>query len=230
MNSSPAADVRLIPAPAGGVWRLGKTADPLGYDVLAAPDETSTAGNAWSASTHGTLYCASQQDGCFAEALAPFRVHPDVRELVDVDWHQPFFVGPGKMVRDWSAMHTLLRLEPAKDSRFLDVDDDTTLKVLAALVDPWLPAFGISRAELARHHTQGSHRILTRAIARWAHTQTTPDGTPRIHGIAYRSRFGMRQCWALFDNTAVTRLESTHVFPESEPLRTVALEYGLQML
>ncbi|WP_372347241.1 RES family NAD+ phosphorylase [Streptomyces sp. KL116D] len=229
MTSSPAADVRLVPAPTDGVWRLGKTPDPLSYDILAAPDESSTAGNAWSASTYGTLYCASQQDGCFAEALAPFRVHPDMRELVDHDWHEPFFVGPGKMVRDWSAKHTLLRLEPAKDSRFLDVDDAHTLKALTVLLAPQLAELGVTQAELTRDHIQGFHRRLTRAIARWAHTQRTAQGTPRIHGIAYKSRFGMRQCWAVFDNTTVDRLESTYVFPESEPLRTVAQEYGLQM-
>ncbi|GAA2343595.1 RES family NAD+ phosphorylase [Streptomyces kunmingensis] len=229
MTSSPAADVRLIPAPAEGVWRLGKTPDPLSYDTLAPADEQSTAGNAWSASTYGTLYCASQQDGCFAEALAPFRVHPDMRELVDGDWHEPYFVGPGKMVRDWSAKHTLLRLEPAKESRFLDVDDDTTLKALTALLEPRLEELGVTLPELTREHTQGFHRRLTRAIARWAHAQRTSQGTPSIHGIAYKSRFGMRQCWAVFDNTTVERLESTYVFPESVPLRTVAHEYGLQM-
>ncbi|MFJ8827924.1 RES domain-containing protein [Streptomyces sp. NPDC102467] len=229
MTSSPAADVRLTAAPADGVWRLGKTPAPLSYDTLAPADENSTAGNAWSASTYGTLYCASQQDGCFAEALAPFRVHPDMRELVDGDWDSPYFVGPGKMVRDWSAKHILLRLEPAKESRFLDVDDETTLKALTALLAPRLPELGVTLPELTREHTLGFHRRLTRAIARWAHAQRTPQGTPSIHGIAYKSRFGMRQCWAVFDNTTVDRLESTYVFPESEPLRTVAREYGLQM-
>jgi hypothetical protein len=229
MISSPAADVRLIPAPADGVWRLGKTPDPLTYDTLAPADESSTAGNAWSASAHGTLYCASQQDGCFAEALAVFRVDPDARELVEPDWHEPYFVGPGKMVRDWSAKHTLLRLEPAKESRFLDVDDETTLKTLSAVLGPRLHEFGVPRSGLTREHTHGFHRRLTRAIARWAHAQRTPEGAPSIHGIAYKSRFGMRQCWAVFDNTTVERLESTYVFPESEPLRTVAQEYGLQM-
>ncbi|MET9497739.1 RES domain-containing protein [Streptomyces sp. NPDC006552] len=229
MTSSPAADVRLIPAPAEGVWRLGKTSDPLSYDTLAPADEQSTAGNAWSACAYGTLYCASQQDGCFAEALAPFRVHPDMRELVEGDWHEPYFVGPGKMVRDWSAKHTLVRLEPAKESRFLDVGDETTLKALTAVFELRFEEFGVTSPGLTREHTLGFHRRLTRAIARWAHEQRTPQGTPSIHGIAYKSRFGMRQCWAVFDNTTVEQLESTYVFPESVPLRTVAHEYGLQM-
>ncbi|MFI7386581.1 RES domain-containing protein [Streptomyces sp. NPDC049813] len=230
MSTSPAADVRLIPAPADGVWRLGKKPDPLRYDRLTPADERSPAGNAWSGIAHGTLYCATQQDGCFAEALAPLRVHPELREYVDVDWHEPYFVGPGKIVRDWSAKHTLVRLEPAKGSRFLDIDDDTTLKALTAALEPRLAGLGVTPPALTRDHTQGSHRRLTRAIARWAHEQRTPQGAPSIHGIAYKSRFGMRQCWAVFDNTTVERLESTYVFPESLPLRTVAHEYGLQLL
>ncbi|MEK8172296.1 RES domain-containing protein [Streptomyces sp. M19] len=72
-------DINLIPAPERGVWRLGKSKAPLKYEWLSDPavaGDASSSGNRWSLVGYGTLYCASSHDGCFAEALATFRVHP----------------------------------------------------------------------------------------------------------------------------------------------------------
>lgn len=85
---------------------------------------------------------------------------------------------------------------------------------------------------LTTEHIQGFNHRVTRVIAAWATAQRTgpthQDGL--IQGIAYRSRFGRRRCWALFSGVDFKQEESSLVFPEAEALRTVAEEYGLTML
>ncbi|MFV0129377.1 RES family NAD+ phosphorylase [Streptomyces sp. HMX112] len=211
-------DVRLIPAPERGVWRLGKLSNPLKYEQISRDDATSSAGNRWSLVGYGTLYCASERDGCFAEALAPFRVHPDMLDVVADDWRGPN--APGLLPPDWTTRHTLVRLQLPKEARFLDVDDERTLEVLSG-------ELGVDK--LTTEHIQGFNRRLTRRISAWAIAQRTPEQGRLIHGIAYRSRFGMRQCWAVYSDVPVDALESSLIFPEDEALRTVADEYRLTM-
>ncbi|MFD7628048.1 RES family NAD+ phosphorylase [Streptomyces sp. NPDC059851] len=224
-------DVSLVPAPEDGVWRLGKSPHPVTYETISSEDAAEKGGNRWSLASYGTLYCASEPDGCFAEALAPFRVHPDMLEVIADDWQEPSFLAPGKLPRDWSTSHTLVRLQPPKEARFLDVDDDRTLKTLSDELSAKLAEQGVDR--LTTQHVQGPNRRITRLISAWAITQRTgPAHQERlIHGIAYRSRFyGMRQCWAVFNDLELKQLESSLVFPTSEALRGVADEFGLTML
>ncbi|MFD8978432.1 RES domain-containing protein [Streptomyces sp. NPDC059564] len=223
-------DVSLIPAPERGIWRLGKSQNPVTYERISQEDADRTGGNRWSLVSYGTLYCASEHDGCFAEALANFRVHPAMRELIADDWQEPFFLGPGKIARDWTTRHTLVRLQPPKDALFLDVDDERTQKTLSHELADKLAEQDVDL--LTTEHMQGFNRRITRLISAWAITQRTgPTEQERlIHGIAYRSRFGMRQCWAVFSDVELKQEESSLVFPEAEALRRVAEEYGLTML
>ncbi|WP_331738016.1 RES domain-containing protein [Streptomyces sp. NBC_01276] len=223
-------DVSLIPAPERGIWRLGKSKNPVTYEKISQEDSDRTGGNRWSLVSYGTLYCASEHDGCFAEALAPFRVSPAMREVIADDWQEPYYMGPGKMPRDWTTRHTLVRLQPPKEARFLDVDDERTLKTLSHELEDKLAEQGVDL--LTTEHVQGFNRRITRLISAWAITQRTgPSEQERlVHGIAYRSRFGMRQCWAVFSDVALKQEESSLVFPEAEALRRVADEYGLTML
>ncbi|MFD5935834.1 RES family NAD+ phosphorylase [Streptomyces sp. NPDC060333] len=222
--------VSLIQAPERGIWRLGKANEPLKYETISKADASSPGGNRWSLVSYGTLYCATDPDGCFAEALAPFRVHPTMLEVVAEDWKDASYLPPGHLPRDWSTRHTLVRLQPVKEARFLDVDDERTLKALSRELRHELAALGVPR--LTPAHTQGFNRRITRQISAWAITQRTgPSERERlIHGIAYRSRFGLRQCWAVFSDVELKQEESSLVFPEAEALRQVADEYGLKML
>ncbi|MEK8172295.1 hypothetical protein NKH77_32560 [Streptomyces sp. M19] len=84
--------------------------------------------------------------------------------------------------------------------------------------------------KLTPGHIQGSDRRITRQISAWAISQRTSDQERLIHGIAYRSKFGMRQCWAIFSDVDLIQLESSLIFPEADALRTVADEFGLTLL
>ncbi|GLX19722.1 MULTISPECIES: RES domain-containing protein [Streptomyces] len=223
-------DVALVPAPAHGIWRLGKYKEPVKYETISQEDHAQTGGNRWSLVSYGTLYCASEHDGCFAEALAPFRVHPAMREVIADDWPEPAFMTPGKMTREWTTSHILVRLRPPAEARFLDVDDERTLATLSRELGDKLAEQGVER--LTTEHIQGFNRRITRQISAWAITQRTGPGQQErlIHGIAYRSRFGMRQCWAVFNDVELTQEESTYISPQSDALLRVADEYGLTML
>ncbi|WP_329077345.1 RES family NAD+ phosphorylase [Streptomyces niveus] len=225
MNEGSRLEVRLTPAPERGVWRLGKAKDPRKYNQISREDDTRSGGNRWSMVSSGTLYCASELVGCFAEALAPFRVDPELRELIGDDWQDPYFMNPGTLPRDWRTRHTLVRLQPAKDARFLDVDDDDTLHALSQDLKAELSEWGI--ADLTPDHIQGANRRVTRQIAAWAISQRDPQQGRLIHGIAYRSRFGMRQCWAIFNDVDLDEVERQPIWPETEGLLTVAEEFGL---
>ncbi|MER5465924.1 RES family NAD+ phosphorylase [Streptomyces sp. NPDC002668] len=225
MSEGTPLEVRLIPAPERGMWRLGKAKDPRKYNQISPEDDSRTGGNRWSLVSYGTLYCASELDGCFAEALAPFRVDRGLREIIGDDWREPYFMNPGNLPQDWRTRHTLVRLQPAKEARFLDVDDEQTQHTLSRELKEELAQLGVDG--LTPQHIQGSNRRVTRQIAAWAITQRNPQQGRLVHGIAYRSRFGMRQCWAIFSDVDLEEVERQPIWPETEGLRTVAEEYEL---
>ncbi|MEV6394246.1 RES family NAD+ phosphorylase [Streptomyces sp. NPDC051907] len=225
MSEGTPLDVRLIPAPERGLWRLGKAKDPLKYNQISPEDDSRSGGNRWSLVSYGTLYCASELDGCFAEALAPFRVDPALRAIIGDDWHEPYYMPPGDLPQDWRTRHALVRLQPAKEARFLDVDDDHTLRTLTQELKAELECLDVDA--LAPEHVRGPDRRVTRQISAWAIAQRTAEQDRLIHGIAYRSRFAMRQCWAVFSDVDLEEVERQPIWPETEGLRTVASGYGL---
>lgn len=225
MNEGTGLEACLIPAPEDGVWRLGKAKEPLKYNKISSEDDRRSGGNRWSLVSYGTLYCASELDGCFAEALAPFRVEPGLRAIIGDDWQQPYYMTPGNLPQDWRTRHTLVRLQPAKEARFLDVDDEQNLRMLSLELKQQLAELGVDG--LTAEHIQGPNRRVTRQIAAWAIAQRTAEQGRLIHGIAYRSRFGMRQCWAIFSDVDLEEVESQPIWPETDGLRSVAEEYGL---
>ncbi|MGW7002588.1 RES family NAD+ phosphorylase [Streptomyces sp. NPDC054933] len=218
-------DVTLVPAPEPGVWRLGKAEQPTKYSKITAEDNDRSGGNRWSIVGYGILYCATDLDGCFAEALAPFRVDPEMRAIIGDSWEDPYYLNPGTLPQDWRTRHTLVRLQPAKDARFLDVDDEQTLHTLTHELRTELSHFGVEK--LTAEHIQGADRRITRQISAWAISQRTPRQDRLIHGITYCSRFGMRQCWAIFHDVPLELVEQRPIWLETEGLRTVAAEYAL---
>ncbi|MEU6070704.1 RES family NAD+ phosphorylase [Streptomyces sp. NPDC047082] len=230
MNDQPPADIQLLPPPETGVWRLDKQGAGLTYDLFRADDAAHRGGNRWSTSRCGVLYCSSHQDACYAEELVALRVHPDFELDARQDWQDANEPAPHVIVRDWTSKRTMLRLEVPKYCRFLDVDDDITLKVLTARLSSRLAELGVDEQPLTSAHTRGSDRRITRAITEWTLDQQTPEGSPRIHGITYRSNYAQRQCWAIYESTPVKVLETSYVYPESPPLLNVSREYRLRVL
>ncbi|MDU8995860.1 MULTISPECIES: RES domain-containing protein [Streptomyces] len=234
MNNSPSAVTTahlpsLVPAPERGVWRLGKRDHPKEYNRLEPETSQGSSAGRFSLATYGTLYCASDPAGCYAEALAPFRVHPKLRGLIGHEWDErPSHMRLGHLASGWREDHILVRLEPAKDAQFLDVDAEATRAVLARELRGELAAWDIE-PPLTDPHIHGRDRRLARQIAAWTVAQRNDAGHRLAQGIAYRSGYGGRTCWAIFHDVDLVEAERRPIQPESPELRAVAAEYGLRV-
>lgn len=229
LSAAPApdkAEIRLVPAPDHGIWRLGRSREPLEFSHTLDDSGEAGAQDRWSGPNQGTLHCASDLDGCFSEALAPFRVAPAMRDVVGEDWNADAgFLAPGHIPGDWRTRHVLVRLLPPPDAHFLDVNDDTTLRVLDRVLRPELDSLGVEGLTVG--DVNGFDRRITRSIGTWARAQRTPAGERRIHGITFRSRFGGHRCWAIFERVDLRQVETQPIWPENQGLRRVADEFGL---
>ncbi len=68
--------VRSVEGPSNGVWRVGRSPDPLAFSGPLAPSELDqpTTGNRFDSPTgaYRALYFATQLEGCYGETLARF--------------------------------------------------------------------------------------------------------------------------------------------------------------
>lgn len=221
--------VALVPAPARGVWRLGKASGPLQYNQIEPETISGSSAGRFSLFTYGTLYCTSSPTGCYAEALAGFRVEPYMRSLMS-EADNPAQTGGkmriGHLPSSWREERILVRFEPTAESRFLDVDADATREVLADELRNVLSEWDV-KPPLTDDHIYGGDRKIARQIAAWSVAQRTADQHQLVQGIAYRSGYGGRRCWAIFSGTGLTEVERRPILAESVELQEVAREYGL---
>lgn len=220
--------VALVPAPERGVWRLGKGNAPLQYNQIEPDTITGSAAGRFSLFTYGMLYCASDPAGCYAEALSSFRVDPHMRELMsgDEEPSRPQQMRLGHLASSWRQERILVRLKPAAEARFLDVDAEETREVLADELKGDLHEWGVE-PPLEDRHIHGRDRRIARQIAAWSVAQRNSAGHQLIQGMAYRSGYGGRRCWAILSTTELTPVEHRPVLAESVDLQEVAREYGL---
>jgi hypothetical protein len=220
--------VALVPAPDRGVWRLGKVSAPLRYNQIEPETITGSSAGRFSLFTYGMLYCASDPAGCYAEALAGFRVDMSMRQLMSGQGGVPQSeqMRLGHLASSWRQERILVRLQPAPEARFLDVDADETREVLADELKGDLSEWDV-QPPLEDHHIHGRDRRIARQIAAWSVAQRNEAGHPLIQGIAYRSGYGGRRCWAILSTTELTEAERRPVLAESVELQEVAREYGL---
>jgi hypothetical protein len=225
---SSAPPVVLVPAPDRGVWRLGKAGNPLRANQVEPETVEGSAAGRFSLLTYRTLYCASDLAGCFAEGLAPFRVDHRLRHLIasDIDAPRPGQMQIGHLPSSWRSERILVRLKPAATARFLDVDAEQTRAVLADQLRSELKALGVD-PPLTDKHIHGYDRRIARQIAAWSVAQRKSDGHQLVQGIAYRSGYGGRRCWAILGDTELTEEERRPIPPEQVELQEVAREYGL---
>ncbi|MFF1505842.1 RES domain-containing protein [Streptomyces sp. NPDC058326] len=220
-------NVTLIPAPEEGVWRLGRANAPLQYNRVEP--ETAGGSNAgrFSLYSYGMLYCASAITGCFAEALATFRVPPEIRDLMsDADLSHTDLMKVGHIPSSWREDRILVRLKPSVEARFLDVDSEETREVLTRELSTTLQEWNIT-GPLTDEHIHGRDRRVARQIAAWAVSRRNEAGHQLVEGIAYRSGYGGRRCWAILRDTELNEVERRAIHVESAELKEVALEYGL---
>ncbi|MEU5363296.1 RES domain-containing protein [Streptomyces sp. NPDC005925] len=219
--------VTLRPAPEDGVWRLGLAHDPLVYNQVEPETVMGSAAGRFSLFSYGMLYCASAPAGCYAEALAPFRVDPRVRDLMgDAATGGTGLMAVGDLASSWRAERILVRLVPSPQARFLDVETEQTRRALAALLKDELRELNL-QGPLENHHIHGPNRGIARQIAAWAVAQRNSDGHQSIQGITYRSSYGRRQCWAILRDTELKEEERRPIRLEDVDLHDVAREYGL---
>lgn len=218
--------VVLARAPDRGVWRLGKSGAPLKFNHVEPETIGGSSAGRFSLFTYGMLYCTSEPTGCYAEALAYFRVHPKVRSLLADETHKPGHMRVGHLASGWRDAHILVRLKLSAEARFLDVDADITRKVLAHELRAEFSEWGVE-GELADDHIHGSDRRVARQIAAWTVAQRNAEGHQLAQGIVYRSGFGGRRCWAVLSGTDYIEAERRPIHAESVELQEVAREYGL---
>ncbi|MFE9816610.1 RES domain-containing protein [Streptomyces sp. NPDC005773] len=218
--------VVLACAPDRGVWRLGKASAPLKFNRVEPETIGGSSAGRFSLFTYGMLYCASEPTGCYAEALAYFRVHPEVRSLLADEPHKPGHMRIGHLASGWRDAHILVRLKLSAEARFLDVDADITREVLAHELRHEFSEWGVD-GELTDDHIHGKDRRVARQIAAWTVAQRNAEGHQLAQGIVYRSGFGGRRCWAVLSGTDYIEAERRPILAESVELQEVAREYGL---
>ncbi|MFJ9855001.1 RES domain-containing protein [Streptomyces sp. NPDC101150] len=219
--------VALVRAPDRGVWRLGRSTDPLRYNQLEPETMAGSAAGRYSLFTYGTLYCCSDPAGCFAEALAHFRVHPKMRQLLDDEWSgKTDFMRAGHLASSWRDERILVRLDVPREARFVDVDAEETREVLAEALHSELAELGVE-GPLTDDHLHGVDRRITRQIAAWTVAQRNDAGHRLAQGIAYQSNYGGRRCWAILNDAGLKETERRPIRAEDSELQEVAREYGL---
>lgn len=182
------------------------------------------AGNRFDEPGGCVLYAPSQPDGCSGETLARFR--PSPRMIAEVG-NDPGYMNAGTIPTAWRLDRTIVRIECNDPLPFVDVESIKTCNVLTSELAPLLVALGISRP-LDVVLVRGQGRLLTRAIATWAYTQTDQDDAPLFSGIRYKSRIATKWTnWAIFSGTHVETADSNAIELDNANLQRVAKSYGL---
>ncbi|GAA1811319.1 RES family NAD+ phosphorylase [Nesterenkonia flava] len=193
------AEPKLVDAPVT-LWRVGRHPNPLNFSRLTATDaENPRGGNRFDVPGGGVLYAATRPQGAYAETLARFRPSAAMRKLRhEADEH---LMEAGAVPADWRTRRRLVNFTLHAPLPFIDVDHPATHTALMRALSTELTALGHDELDIAA--LRGKDRLLTRAIAKWAFTQTDDDGNPCYAGIRYQSRLGDYECWAVFDGAEI---------------------------
>ncbi|WP_097977525.1 RES domain-containing protein [Streptomyces sp. gb14] len=221
--------VTLSQAPVRGLWRLGWSEDPVKYNQVEPETFDGSSAGRFSLFSYGTLYCASDPAGCYAEALEQFRVSPRMRRwMTEGPPPKGTHMSVGDIASSWRDNRILVRLTTSPEAQFLDLEADATRSVLLDELGEDLKAFGVGDS-LTDKHLRGRDRRITRQIAAWAVAQRNERGHQLVQGITYRSGYAGYQCWAIWRDTELHEQERCPIKKEDRALREVADEYGLRI-
>jgi hypothetical protein len=208
--------VRVVEASPAGVWRVGRSPDPLALSDPLSPSELDEphTGNRFDSPTgaYRTLYFATDLAGCYGETLARFRPDTALIELLKDEWEERGWMNLGEVPAAWRQRRLAVRARFlatgrfASGVRFLDVEARQTreaLKIeLAGLLSYW------GHEELDVSTVRGGDRRVTRLISQWAYDQSDSAGRPLYAGIRYLSRLDTEwECWAVFEDVEIEELE-----------------------
>lgn len=222
---------KAIPVPGSGLWRVGRSPDPLHFSAPPEPAllENPAAGNRFDSPTgdYRVCYFASTLDGCFGETLSRFRPDPGLQAVAAEEG----FMALGEVPADWRHRRLAVRVTPAPSDaaptvRFLDVEAASTRAVLREELGELLAFHGY--ADLDVPTVRGADRRITRWIGRWAYEQRDTRGRMKFAGIRYLSRLSTEwECWALFQHVGLAEQERRPIPRDDAALLRVADLYGL---
>jgi hypothetical protein len=222
---------KVVEAPAGGLWRVGRSPDPLRFSDPLNPSllENPAAGNRFDSPTgdYRVCYFATTLDGCFGETLARFRPDPGLRVIAD----EQGFMALGEVPADWRHRRLAVCARPVPSDtipavRFLDVEAAATRAVLRDDLGELLAFHGYSDLDVPA--VRSGDRRITRWIGRWAYEQRDANGQMKFAGIRYLSRLSTEwECWALFENVALAEQERRPIPRDDAALLRIADLYGL---
>ena len=188
-----------------------------------------TGGNRFDATGHGTLYFATELEGCFAETTARYRLSTKVLAAIQADneWSRRGFMPPGAVPADWRARRLATRVVLDQRAFFLDVDAPATHTFLNKHLAMELSELGVDVLDVGI--VRGRDRRITRLIAKFAFDLTAGDA-PSLAGLRYTSRLGPWECWAVFDRTQFVERERHAIDASMPELTKIARTFGLKVL
>lgn len=228
--AEPEVEFRFVHPPRPGLWRIARGDDPLRPSVLHPDDaDLVVGGNRFDSLEFGTLYFATDLEGCFAETLARYR--PSARMLAaledDADWRDRGFMAPGSVPADWRHRRIALRARIAPRARFLDVEAPETQTVLTEDLARELDELGVERLDVAV--VRGHDRRVTRLLADWAYGAIDSAGQPAFAGIRCVSRLGDHECRAIFERSTLEVVERRTITLSLAPLQRTSASFGLRV-
>lgn len=222
---------RVIEPPERGLWRVGRSPDPLHFGDPLDPDllDSPTAGNRFDSPTqdYRVCYFATSLEACLGETLARFRPNPALAAVA----HEEGFMAIGEVPADWRHRRLAVRVRPTPSARltavrFLDVEAAQTRAVLRFELGDLLAYHGYTDLDVPT--VRGGDRRITRWIGRWAHQQRDEQGRSVFAGVRYLSRLSSAwECWALFEDVALEERERRPILSNDEALLKVTQLYGL---
>lgn len=212
----------LITAPEV-MWRVARLGMGTRFSEIEPADALShNAGNRFDVAGGGVLYTSTDIEGCYREVLARLRPAPG---MADLDENEGGHMRAGNVAASWRENRRRFALAAPEALPFVDVEHQDTWNAVEAAIGlpPSVPHLDVG-------HIRGANRLLTRAIATWAYTQTDEDGESLYSGLRYLSRTGDFECWAIFDGTPVVEVAPPgEITKHDQALRRVAEAYRLTL-
>lgn len=231
--------VEVVEAPVDGVWRVGRSPDPLAPSSPLEADDLNSpkTGNRFDSQlgTFRVLYFATDLRGCFGEVLARFRPDVELLAVIGDEWADLGFMEVGDVPASWRQRRTAVRVgfPPDPDRftegvRFLDVESGETREALRVSLAPILAYYGYDDLDSAVVH--GQDRRITRWISQWAYDAHDESGRPSYAGIHYKSRLDPEwECWAVFDDVSIEEYARQPILASDEALQEIAKRYSIRV-
>lgn len=216
---------RVVRPPRDGLWRIGRTPDPLRFSPPLDPEDRNQphAGNRFDSpeGQYGVVYCGTNLEVCFGETLSRLRPDPELLSVIGDEWRRMQFMDLGAVPADWRHRRVAVRVRLLVDLDFLDAEAPETHQVLREDLAPTLALLGHQDLDVAL--VRGSDRRITRAIGHWAWSQLDDQGSARFAGVRYLSRLNTDwECWAVFHDVPLEEIERSIITPEMPSLGKVA--------